>query len=495
MERIVNGYKSNSIRAFCSRVMDLTDGTALESTPDGVSIPHGLQKALDKKKAELAGEAAPPPAKRKRAEGPSQCSVAADHMDTHGGRAGALALMNTTAVETLAELFRVDPERIRNVRHVDHLFSLVDFATIITGKSNDYAGQQIRILVSKHGDLRDKITKKKFAGRGTPTYVGSLYVAIELVLLLPGTCAGRLRAEAARLLVQCFGGDLRLADAVIENRQKQEELRVEQPSHPARMLGEQVERERGYADIQKSELEQRLQALTKRSQQCKDAYDPARLKAADHNHKDNMLDVWLRGIAQMHGEEWPTLPFYIVALDDFGQAGEPRVACGLEQAGFPLRRYVSPNRNQEVVDALRAKGVRTAKDDFSAFISMEMDGELRNVPIMGAYVDSCTGDVEALKNMLDAVIDRINGSPVAIAYTIVERSFTAGGARPFVLRVLQMSDFMRGEGFEPQHGSLSQSYKEAPNRPQGKRVGTAFWIRKGRARWQDRRLALMDTLT
>ncbi len=92
----------------------------------------------------------------------------------------------------------------------------------------------------------------------------------------------------------------------------------------------------------------------------------------------------------MHGEEWAKLPFYIVALDDFGQSGEPRVACGLERAGFPLQRYVSPNRNQEVVDALRAKGARTAKDDFGMFISMEMDAELRKVPIMGAYVDSCT---------------------------------------------------------------------------------------------------------
>lgn len=142
-------------------------------------------------------------------------------------------------------------------------------------------------------------------------------------MLLPGVRAGRLRSEAARLLIKCFGGDLRLADAVIENQQKQEDLRAEQPSHPARVLGEQVERECGYMDMEKSELEQQLQTLTERSRQCKDAYDPARLKAQDHSHKDNMLDAWMRGIAHMHGEEWPRLPFYIVALDDFGQTGEP----------------------------------------------------------------------------------------------------------------------------------------------------------------------------
>ena len=282
---------------------------------------------------------------------------------------------------------------------------------------------------------------------------------------------------------------------MIENRQKQEDLRVEQPFHPARVLGEHVERECGYVDMEKSELERQLQTLTERSRQCKDTYDPARLKAQDHSHKDNMLDAWMRGIAHMHGEEWPRLPFYIVALDDFGQTGEPRVACGLEQAGFPLQRYVSPNRNQEVVDALQAKGACTAKDEFGMFITMKMGAELRKVPVMGAYVDSCTGDVEALKNMLAAVIDKVNGTPIAVAYTIVERSFTAGGARPFVLRVLQMSDFMRGEGFEPQNGSLSDSYKEAPSRPQGKRVGTSFWIRKGWVTWQERRPALIDTLS
>mgnify|MGYP007048653857 CR=1 FL=1 len=129
-----------------------------------------------------------------------------------------------------------------------------------------------------------------------------------------------------------------------------------------------MERECGYADMQKGELERQLQTLTERSRQCKDTYDPARLQIEDHHHKDHMLEAWMRGIANAHGEEWPRLPFCVVALDDFDQKGEPRVACGLERAGFSLQRYVSPNRNQEVVDALQAKGACTAKDDFCFFV-------------------------------------------------------------------------------------------------------------------------------
>ena len=59
---------------------------------------------------------------------------------------------------------------------------------------------------------------------------------------------------------------------------------------------------------------------------------------------------------------------------------------------------------------------------------------------------------------------------------------------------LQAAEFLMSDT-NMMNGSLSDSYKEAPNRPQGKRVGTAFWTRKGWVTWQERRPALIDTLS
>ena len=69
-ERLIDGYKSNGVQAFCGRMLRLTNVPSADSGAEEVelSIPHNLRRVLDKKKADLTGEEAPPAAKRTRTE-------------------------------------------------------------------------------------------------------------------------------------------------------------------------------------------------------------------------------------------------------------------------------------------------------------------------------------------------------------------------------------------------------------------------------------------
>ena len=89
-----------------------------------------------------------------------------------------------------------------------------------------------------------------------------------------------------------------------------------------------------------------------------------------------------------------------------------------------------------------------------------------------------TGNTLAIEEMIDVVIAKAKRRrPIAIAFTIVERDFTPGGARSFTKRILALCDHMLGNDFTPQMGGDSyRSYFEPP-RPAGKRVGTMFWVR------------------
>ena len=65
--------------------------------------------------------------------------------------------------------------------------------------------------------------------------------AVELILLLPGQQAARVRRQAAELLCRYLGGDISLVDEVCRLRGFQEDLAVQAPDDPRRVFGESVE--------------------------------------------------------------------------------------------------------------------------------------------------------------------------------------------------------------------------------------------------------------
>ena len=67
------------------------------------------------------------------------------------------------------------------------------------------------------------------------------HIAFSFAQKLPGHRAGLVRSEAARIFVRFHGGDQALAEQVIHNRERQEQLAKANPQHPARAFGLAVE--------------------------------------------------------------------------------------------------------------------------------------------------------------------------------------------------------------------------------------------------------------
>ena len=68
----------------------------------------------------------------------------------------------------------------------------------------------------------------RFPGRGQrETTIADVRGIVEIVMLLPGRHAARIRRQAAELLCRYLGGDLALVDEVCRNRGFQEQLAVQ----------------------------------------------------------------------------------------------------------------------------------------------------------------------------------------------------------------------------------------------------------------------------
>ena len=82
-------------------------------------------------------------------------------------------------------------------------------------------------------ELDEKIVHLKFPGRGQrDTPVADLPTIIEIIFLLPGKTAARVRSEAAKLLVRYVGGDMSLVQEVCQMAHVQKLLGETEPDHP-----------------------------------------------------------------------------------------------------------------------------------------------------------------------------------------------------------------------------------------------------------------------
>ena len=91
--------------------------------------------------------------------------------------------------------------QIRKTATVPPQISVVDVAAAITGKSHDAAAQDFRRMSMKYHDVNAKCTDVKFPdARGRQgqrkTKVTDVRGIVEVVMLLPGRMASRVRATA-----------------------------------------------------------------------------------------------------------------------------------------------------------------------------------------------------------------------------------------------------------------------------------------------------------
>ena len=112
------------------------------------------------------------------------------------------------------------------------------------------AAQDYRRLLNQYPEVGTNCSNLKFPGRGQrDTPVVDVRGIVEIVMLLPGRHAARVRRQAAELLCRYLGGDLALVDEVYRNRGFQEQLAVQAPEDPRRLFGEVVEATAGGSQL------------------------------------------------------------------------------------------------------------------------------------------------------------------------------------------------------------------------------------------------------
>ena len=97
-------------------------------------------------------------------------------------------------------------------------------------------------LKNDHPEVTTNCSDLKFPGRGQrKTPVASVRGIVEIIMLLPGQHAARVRRQAAELFVRYLGGDLAIIDEVCAIRGLQDKLAVHAPDDPRHLFGAAVE--------------------------------------------------------------------------------------------------------------------------------------------------------------------------------------------------------------------------------------------------------------
>ena len=252
LESVMHRYQPNAFavqKSNCLRLAEL----ALHPSPQ---LPPRLGEAIAKKRKTMV-EA---PHIEERLRVASELSVlSGSNAQSSVVAAGA----DAQAPHQLADLFGVSVERVQNIRkaelEVRPVYSLIDISALVTGKSAKMCSEQLHYLAM---NFAEKFGHFKFKGRGQKeTPVGDVYTCMEVIVLLPGPRAARIRSQAARLLVRVVGGDLLLADQIVLNRERQDGMRLDQVQGLARACGEAAESEAGETDVQIARLERRRKDL------------------------------------------------------------------------------------------------------------------------------------------------------------------------------------------------------------------------------------------
>ncbi len=141
--------------------------------------------------------------------------------------------------------------RVANIRKTDEdpsRISVIDVAMAITGGSQHDAARILRRLSEQYPEVGLNWPHLKFKGRGQrSTPVTGARGIVEVVMLLPGHHATRVRRQVSELLCRYLGGDLSLVGEVCRMHGLQEELGAARPDDPRRIFGEAVEAASGSA--------------------------------------------------------------------------------------------------------------------------------------------------------------------------------------------------------------------------------------------------------
>ena len=113
----------------------------------------------------------------------------------------------------LAALLSRESLQIRRTDQNPPQASIYDVISAVTGLNSNHAGKAYRDLTARYPEVHSPGVNFRFPGRGQrDTPVANVRGIVEIIMLLPGQQAARVRRQAAELLCRYLGGDVALVD-------------------------------------------------------------------------------------------------------------------------------------------------------------------------------------------------------------------------------------------------------------------------------------------
>jgi hypothetical protein len=159
----------------------------------------------------------------------------------------------------LAELTDGSVTKIRKTVEDPPRVAIYDVLQLVTGCDSNNCSTVFQRLLECFPEVLTKCSNFKFTGRGQrDTPVIDAPGIVEIIMVLPGKAAAKVRRAAADVMVRYLGGDPSLVQEIATNRLRQEDLPEDDP---ARLFGQAVESEavkRKREEVELTELEGRV---------------------------------------------------------------------------------------------------------------------------------------------------------------------------------------------------------------------------------------------
>jgi len=138
----------------------------------------------------------------------------------------------------MADLTDDSVQGVRKTAEEPPRVSVYDVLGAMTGYAPNNCVNLWRRLCESFPEVTTVCSNFKFPGKGQrDTVVTDAEGIAQIIMLLPGRSAARVRQSAANVVVRYLGGDLSLVREVVQNNQLQDQL---EPEHPASLFGQSV---------------------------------------------------------------------------------------------------------------------------------------------------------------------------------------------------------------------------------------------------------------
>ena len=139
----------------------------------------------------------------------------------------------------LQELNEGTVQRIRKTLEDPPRVAVYDVLQVVTGCPAYNCSTRWKRLQESFPDVSTSCANFKFSGKGqVATPVTDAKGIVEIIMVLPGRAAARVRRAAADVMVRYLGGDPSLVEEIAANRLRQEDMDDDEPE---RLFGQAVE--------------------------------------------------------------------------------------------------------------------------------------------------------------------------------------------------------------------------------------------------------------